>query len=305
MRTRIAVLVDGSFFIQRVQAMKRRYFPEHDRLTPEQMVACLKEIVWRHINTGRNSELNYHYRTYFYDAPPLEMDRVHFPLVEPGKKTPAVKHFSKDPSVIFRKAVIEELKKTKKLALRLGTVKADKEWRIKDDVTQQLIKGERRFEHLTNEDFYYSTRQKGVDIKLGIDIATLSIGKQVDRIVLIAGDSDFVPAAKLARTHGVDFVLDAMRNQIEPSLFEHIDGLVNFDTVAILKRVLGVDPTVKPTWWGREEIVPEGSVCGSQKRQSKSKGRYRRGVSRKIAAVNQLKGAAANDIVTDIESVAN
>lgn len=33
------------------------------------------------------------------------------------------------------------------------------------------------------------------------------------------------PAAKLARREGVDVVLDPMWNNIDDSLFEHIDGL--------------------------------------------------------------------------------
>lgn len=49
--------------------------------------------------------------------------------------------------------------------------------------------------------------------------------KQVDRIILIAGDSDFVPAAKLARREGLDFILDPMWSPINDRLFEHIDGL--------------------------------------------------------------------------------
>ena len=44
-------------------------------------------------------------------------------------------------------------------------------------------------------------------------------------IVIIAGDSDFVPAAKLARREGIDFILDPMGANIDPTLFEHIDGL--------------------------------------------------------------------------------
>ncbi len=42
---------------------------------------------------------------------------------------------------------------------------------------------------------------------------------------MIAGDSDFVPAAKLARREGIDFILDPMWNKIKDDLFEHIDGL--------------------------------------------------------------------------------
>ncbi|HHM02234.1 MAG TPA: NYN domain-containing protein, partial [Caldithrix abyssi] len=66
---------------------------------------------------------------------------------------------------------------------------------------------------------------KGVDIKIGIDIASLAIQRMVNKIILISGDSDFVPAAKLARRNGIDFLLDPMWNPIRPDLFEHIDGL--------------------------------------------------------------------------------
>ena len=61
-------------------------------------------------------------------------------------------------------------------------------------------------------------------MKIGVDIASISFKKQVDQIVLISGDSDFVPAAKLARREGIDFILDPMGAAIKPDLFEHIDG---------------------------------------------------------------------------------
>ncbi|WP_255251341.1 NYN domain-containing protein [Pseudomonas indica] len=45
-------------------------------------------------------------------------------------------------------------------------------------------------------------------MRIGVDVASLSFKKQVDQIVLIAGDADFVPAAKMARREGIDFILD-------------------------------------------------------------------------------------------------
>lgn len=60
-------------------------------------------------------------------------------------------------------------------------------------------------------------------MRIGVDIASLK--KQVDQIILMAGDSDFVPAAKLARREGIDFILDLMWSDIKDDLFEHIDGL--------------------------------------------------------------------------------
>ena len=66
-------------------------------------------------------------------------------------------------------------------------------------------------------------------MKIGLDIASLSYKKQVDQIVLISGDSDFVSAAKLARREGIDVVLDPLGAPIKEDLFEHIDGLRTCD----------------------------------------------------------------------------
>jgi len=62
-------------------------------------------------------------------------------------------------------------------------------------------------------------------MRIGLDIASLTLKKQVDTIVLITGDSDFVSAAKLARREGAEIILDPLRHNIKENLFEHIDGL--------------------------------------------------------------------------------
>ena len=71
-------------------------------------------------------------------------------------------------------------------------------------------------------------------MKIGLDIATLAYKKLVEKIILISGDSDFVPAAKLARREGIEFVLDAMHSHISDDLSEHIDGL---NTTLKIKKV--------------------------------------------------------------------
>ena len=68
-------------------------------------------------------------------------------------------------------------------------------------------------------------KQKGVDMRIGLDISTLTLKRHVDTIILIAGDSDFVPAAKLARREGVEFILDPLWQSVNDDLHEHIDGL--------------------------------------------------------------------------------
>jgi len=80
------------------------------------------------------------------------------------------------------------------------------------------------WDEVDDEDFVPDLRQKGVDMRLGLDIASLAYKQLVNQIVLLAGDADFVPAAKLARREGIDFVLDPMWADIRPDLFEHIDG---------------------------------------------------------------------------------
>ena len=62
-------------------------------------------------------------------------------------------------------------------------------------------------------------------MKIGIDISSLAYKQQVNQIILISGDSDFVPAAKQARREGIDFILDPMKATIKDDLFEHIDGI--------------------------------------------------------------------------------
>ena len=61
--------------------------------------------------------------------------------------------------------------------------------------------------------------------QIAIDIASLTLKKQVSTIVLVSGDSDFVPAAKLARREGIEFILDPLWQNVNDDLFEHIDAL--------------------------------------------------------------------------------
>jgi uncharacterized LabA/DUF88 family protein len=118
------------------------------------------------------------------------------------------------------------LRGLRKVALRLGEIPTSQvRWQLKAEVLKELTNGKRRWEELTDDDFRLDLRQKGVDMRLGLDIASLAYKQQVNQIVLISGDADFVPAAKLARREGIDFMLDPMWATIRPALYEHIDGL--------------------------------------------------------------------------------
>ena len=82
-----------------------------------------------------------------------------------------------------------------------------------------------------------------------MDITTLAYEKLVDVIVLVAGDSDFVPAAKHARIKGIDFILDPLRQSVTPSLSEHIDGVQSFSLISGLADALHAEPDPAPDWW--------------------------------------------------------
>lgn len=58
-----------------------------------------------------------------------------------------------------------------------------------------------------------------------MDIAAITLKRQANIIILVSGDSDFVPAAKFARREGIQFILDPLWQNVAPDLSEHIDGL--------------------------------------------------------------------------------
>jgi len=158
------------------------------------------------------------YRIFFYDCPPL-YKKLHNPI------SGAACDFKKSEEAIFRQALHAALLTKRKVALRLGHLASDTPWTIKPTKIDELLKKKIKFEDLTETDVIPQARQKGVDMRIGLDISSLAYKKQADQIILFAGDADFVPAAKLARREGTDFVLDPMWRTIPPSLTEHIDGL--------------------------------------------------------------------------------
>jgi uncharacterized LabA/DUF88 family protein len=171
-------------------------------------------------NGGQRQSARRHelYRIFFYDCPPLEK-KLHNPITKKSLD------FGKSDEATFRYELHALLRQRRKVALRLGHLAGDTPWTIKPQTIEDLLKGRRKFDELTDADVVPNVRQKGVDMRIGIDISSLAIKKQVDQIVLFAGDADFVPAAKLARREGVDFVLDPMWQDIPAGLNEHIDGL--------------------------------------------------------------------------------
>ncbi|WBF17857.1 NYN domain-containing protein [Halomonas elongata] len=249
---RTAVLIDGGFFIQRVEHFVRKFFGDALILNSEHLSKLVHSATIKHISEStQKTPQRELYRTYFYDCPPF-LEQKRYPLPEPGNKTPGTKNFKKHPPYVLRQEFHEKLRSMRKVALRMGELSDGAGWQLNADVLQDLLKGRRRWEDLGNEDFHYQFSQKAVDLKLGMDITTIALGGHADVIVLVAGDSDFVPAAKLARTHGIDFVLDPMWQNCTAGLKEHVDNVRSFDVVAEISKISGVEPTKRPSWWKHE-----------------------------------------------------
>jgi len=206
-----AVLIDGAYFIKRFRRIEPANASDCQRAADMAFRWSLAHLRER----GHRSDL---YRIFFYDCPPLAK-KLHNPL------THRAVDFARTDEAQFRTELHTALKGKRKLALRLGHLSSDTPWTLRPRREDALLKGKIAVEDLEEDDVMPSVRQKGVDMRIGLDIASLAYKRQVEKIVLLAGDADFVPAAKLARREGIDFILDPMWREIPSSLNEHIDGL--------------------------------------------------------------------------------
>ena len=211
-----AILVDGGFYRRRSQQV----FGDKE---PSERAEELYDYCRRHLREKKQRQHEL-YRIFYYDCPPMSK-KVYHPLL---KRTI---DFGKSDLFQWMEDFLDELKKLRKVALRMGKL-ADAQacYTLRPSVVKQLFNGGKDILSITESDFMIAVEQKGVDMKIGLDIASLAYKKQVDQIVLISGDSDFVSAAKLARREGIDFVLDPLGASIKSDLFEHIDGLRSCDS---------------------------------------------------------------------------
>ena len=228
-----AIVIDGAYFLRR---FKHRY-PDLRASDPQQVALGVVWLAANHIGERNgfnpkslidskkvangfdlawmeNSDL---YRIFFYDCPPLTK-RTQLPISKRALD------LSQTETAKTRLAIHKELQKVRKVSLRLGRLNEKFGWRVKTEVVEQWIQATAQVT-LTDDDFEIDTVQKGVDMRLGLDVASMAFKKQVDQIILVAGDADFVPAVKLARREGIDVVLDPMGGTPANDLIANVDGV--------------------------------------------------------------------------------
>lgn len=112
-----------------------------------------------------------------------------------------------------------------------------------------------------NKNFPMQT-QKRVDVALAVQLVHLATSKQVDSIILIAGDRDFIPAIETAKHAGAIIKLvHGPMNTVSNSLLKLVDEKVHFDPEFLNKY--------KISWKSKQVPKPkEKKVVSKQKEKA-------------------------------------
>lgn len=196
-----AVILDGGFVKKKLQASLKK-FP-----TPNDVVVLVEATMKK--PRLADAEL---FRIFYYDAPPFEGQT----------KNPvdgSALNFSATPQARLNRQLIDSLELKPDFAVRRGAI-IHTGWKLGRAALASLSKKPRP---VTAKDFVPDMGQKGVDIRIGLDIARISVKHIVDIIVLITGDSDFVPVMKFARTEGLKVYLEPLGHAVRRELKAHAD----------------------------------------------------------------------------------
>lgn len=202
---RFAILIDGGFFTRKLFSKLGNKRPE-----VEDVVAEIEQI------KSDTRLVDYELlRTYYYDAYPATGKLKH-PIS--GQEL----NLANTPVYTRNKAFLQKLELQEDISLRAGEL-SPRGYKLKYQTLSDETLKERNLEV---SDFDLDIEQKGVDLRIGLDIARLSLRELVQTIVVVTGDSDFIPAFKFARREGVRIILAPMGHGVKRELRAHTDGII-------------------------------------------------------------------------------
>jgi uncharacterized LabA/DUF88 family protein len=170
--TLTAVLVDAGFFVKRAA---RIYGPQ----MPEAAANQLHRIALDHLKDDRGHRIARLYRIFVYDAPPADW-KGHTPISRQSVD------YGRSDLAEWRRALHQHLRRLRKVALRLGHIPTTQvRWQLNTDALKALVNGRREWTSIGDGDFRLDLRQKGVDMRIGLDIASLAYKRQINQLVLI------------------------------------------------------------------------------------------------------------------------
>ena len=158
------------------------------------------------------------YRIFYYTAGPSKKEMKNPIDGSPVNLKTTAKYYSE---------LIDKLENEPDFAVRRGQL-AVKGWKIKPEFLKKLG-STRQIPQIGKYDIKPNVQQKGVDIMIGIDMATLAIKRLVSTVVIVSGDFDLVPAMKLARTEGLRVYLATLdqANWARSQLRAHTDLILS------------------------------------------------------------------------------
>ncbi|MBS3809689.1 MAG: NYN domain-containing protein [Desulfobacterales bacterium] len=202
MKRKVVFMIDGWFMRKRIYSLKTFFYDG----------PSIRRYCKSHLRPD-----DYLYRIFYYDTEPLDK-KGHNPI------TRKLVDFNRTTTAKAQQALLESIKKTPNFALRLGeTVWTNKNWVLEPGKLKALLSKKISVDDLDETDVRPLIQQKTVDMKMGIDLALIATNRLADLLIMIAGDSDIVPALKLARREGMQVCLDPLRSHIRPELSEHVD----------------------------------------------------------------------------------
>ena len=161
------------------------------------------------------------YRIFFYDCEPLEKK-----FTNPIDKS--ILDLAQSSSFKDNKNLQNYLQRKAYFALRFGELNI--QGRKKDNWSQWDIKKWKMPDLINRKieanDLYPSLQQKGVDMKIGLDIASITSKKLCIKLVLLSGDTDMIPAMKMARKEGVHVFLHTFDKSISNLMASHSDVII-------------------------------------------------------------------------------
>jgi len=212
---KVAILIDGEWF-------RRSLSDAMDGSLPNGVTA---DVLYRNalLALAKDEDL---FRIFYYDCPPYDGKDSN-----PIDKTPV--DFRAQAKFQARSRFLAELSTKDFIALRLGIAR-NRGWTLCDSYIRRAIKTTTPHP-VQAADVFLALEQKGVDMRIGIDVATLTLKRIVDRIILISGDTDMIPAMKLARREGVQVVLVEVKSSKSSTLSRAMDE--DADLVRLIRPV--------------------------------------------------------------------
>jgi hypothetical protein len=196
---KFAILIDAGF-------LKRKLGSHSFPLAVDGVVSFIDAIRTHSVLDGMRL-----HRVYWYDAPPLTgvfVRPLHGGRIDFGKTM-----LARSNALLFAAMRVLPF-----VSIRRGDL-AFRGWRVR----QARLSPEDAQVTLTAADLEPVIHQKGVDMRLGLDIASLTLKAHVSIIVLVTGDSDFVPAMKFARREGAQILLVTLGHPVRQEMLEHSD----------------------------------------------------------------------------------